>query len=204
MISGSTNGTVDDKEANIDRNTIVDLLEPKGISWKVYQEDYLGSCDKQMKMGLYVRKHNPFISFKNIQTNKSRCEKIVNSNELDKDIKDDNVPQFVFYTPNMKNDAHDTNMTFGSNWLKNFFKSRIHQKAFNKNTLFVITFDEDDGSTTDNKVFTILFGPDFHPSTNKKYDDKQYDHYSLLATIEDNWNLGDLGQQDMYAKKIEI
>jgi phospholipase C len=45
MISGSTEGTKENDESNIDRKTIVDLLEAKGISWKTYQEDYPG---KQM------------------------------------------------------------------------------------------------------------------------------------------------------------
>lgn len=42
MISGSTKGTKEDDESNINRKTIVDLLEAKGISWKTYQEDYPG------------------------------------------------------------------------------------------------------------------------------------------------------------------
>lgn len=54
----------------------------------------------------YARKHNPFISFKNIQSSKSRCAKIVNSKQLDKDIKNNSVPQFVFYTPNVN--RHNT------------------------------------------------------------------------------------------------
>lgn len=43
MISGSTKGTKENDESNIDRKTIVDLLEAKDISWKTYQEDYPGN-----------------------------------------------------------------------------------------------------------------------------------------------------------------
>ncbi|RCH92299.1 hypothetical protein CU097_009720 [Rhizopus azygosporus] len=204
LISGSTKGTNEDDESNINRKTIVDLLEAKGISWKTYQENYPGGCNKEMDIGPYARKHNPFISFQNIQKNKSRCAKIVNSKQLDKDIKSNSVPQFVFYTPNLNNDAHDTNMGYASKWLKKFLTSRINEKAFSENTMFVVTFDEDDGGSDDNKVMTILFGPDFHPSSNKKTDHTKYNHYSLLRTIEDNWNLGDLGQNDKKAKVIKI
>ncbi|KAG1449055.1 hypothetical protein G6F46_010987 [Rhizopus delemar] len=204
MISGSTKGTNEDDESNINRKTIVDLLEAKGISWKTYQEDYPGNCNKKMDIKGYARKHNPFISFKNIQSSKSRCANIVNSKQLDKDIKDNSVPQFVFYTPNIDNDAHDTNMAYGSRWLKKFLSNRINKKAFNKNTMFVVTFDEDDGASDNNKVLTLLFGPDFHPSNKKKKDKTRYNHYSLLRTIEDNWNLGNLGQHDKNAKKIKI
>ncbi|KAI8332587.1 hypothetical protein BC941DRAFT_328022, partial [Chlamydoabsidia padenii] len=101
LISGSTEGTVDDDMVTIDRESIVDLLEKKNISWKTYQQDYPGGCNTQKRIGKYARKHNPFISIKNIQTNHERCAKIVNADELDEDIKNNTVPQFVFYTPNV-------------------------------------------------------------------------------------------------------
>lgn len=204
LISGSTHGTFSDLEVNINRKNIVDLLEAKGISWKTYQEDYPGGCNTDMRVGAYARKHNPFISFKNIQSNATRCSQIVNSIQLDKDIIDQTVPQFVFYTPNIYNDAHDTNLEYASNWLRGFLALRIQQKAFNENTMFVLTFDEDNGASSNNKVFTTLFGPDFHPSTDKKVDNTRYNHYSLLKTIEDNWDLGDLDEHDKKAKPIQI
>jgi phospholipase C len=92
---------VDDDKVTIDRESIIDLLERKNISWKSYQQDYPGGCETKMRIGKYARKHNPFISFKNIQTNPERCAKIVNADELDEDIKNDTVPQYVFYTPNV-------------------------------------------------------------------------------------------------------
>lgn len=102
MISGSTKGTKEDDESNFDRDTIVDLLEKKQILWKTYQEDYPGGCNSHMDIDNYARKHNPFISFKNIRNNKKRCANIVNADQLDKDIKDDKVPQYVYYTPNVR------------------------------------------------------------------------------------------------------
>ena len=80
-------------------------------------------------------------------------------------------------------------MKFGSKWLKKFLSSRIKQKAFNENTMFVLTFDEDDGASDNNKVLTVLFGPDFHPTSKSKTDKTKYTHYSLLKTIEDNVRL---------------
>ena len=106
LISGSTKGTEEDDESNIDRDTIVDLLEKKDISWKTYQEDYPGGCNKKMDIDNYARKHNPFISFKNIQKNKKRCANIVSAKELDKDIDNDTVPQYVFYTPDVSDNQY--------------------------------------------------------------------------------------------------
>ena len=43
MISGSTDGVVLDSNSDIDRKSIVDLLETRDISWKAYQEGYPGT-----------------------------------------------------------------------------------------------------------------------------------------------------------------
>ncbi|KAI8368249.1 phosphoesterase family-domain-containing protein [Radiomyces spectabilis] len=204
MISGSTDGTNEDDESNIKRKTIVDLLEKKDISWTTYQEDYPGHCNKETDIKNYARKHNPFMSFTNISGNKKRCAKIVNSKQLDKDIANNAVPQFAFYTPDLMNDAHDSSMSYASRWFKKFLQKRINNPAFSKNTMFVATFDEDDGGSDDNKVYTVLFGPDFHRSSSKRKDNKRYNHYSLLRTIEDNWDLGDLGQHDKKAVPIKL
>ncbi|KAI9301991.1 phosphoesterase family-domain-containing protein [Cunninghamella echinulata] len=101
LISGSTAGTNENDKSDIKRKNIVDLLEKKNISWKSYQEDYPGHCNKKMDIKDYARKHNPFMSFVNISENKKRCANIVNSKQLDEDIKNNQVPQFVFYTPNV-------------------------------------------------------------------------------------------------------
>lgn len=58
--------------------------------------------------------------------------------------------------------------------------------AFTKNTLFVVTFDEDDSNTDQNRVYTVVFGPDIKWSSTARENDKYYNHYSLLRTIEDN------------------
>lgn len=61
-----------------------------------------GGCNRKMRISGYVRKHNPFISFRNIQNDWRRCSKIVNSIQLDRDIVSDMVPQYVFYTPDVR------------------------------------------------------------------------------------------------------
>ncbi|CAO3621712.1 unnamed protein product [Cunninghamella blakesleeana] len=203
LISGSTAGTKEDDKSDIKRQNIVDLLEKKKITWKSYQEDYPGNCNTKMDIKNYARKHNPFMSFVNISKNKKRCANIVNSKQLDEDIKNNQVPQFVFYTPDLKNDAHDTNIKYASRWFKKYLEKRINNKAFNQKTMFVVTFDEDDGGGN-NKVYTSLFGPDFHPHNTSGKDKKKYNHYSLLRTIEDNWNLGTLKQHDEKATPIDL
>lgn len=64
---GDTFGVADDGDYNLPGPTIVDLLEAKGISWKVYQENLPGTCSLVSVQRPYYRKHNPFISFTSIR-----------------------------------------------------------------------------------------------------------------------------------------
>ncbi|KAF9301339.1 hypothetical protein BG003_002855, partial [Podila horticola] len=168
MISGSTQGCKDDEDHNFKSQNLIDLLEPKGISWKAYQEDYPGDCylgDSSNK--LYRRKHNPFISFTDIATNPARCAKIVNASELDTDLANDALPQFSFFTPNMDNDGHDTSVcpSFAADWLESFIEDKLNNPAFMTNTAILVTFDEDDSHTDSrknhtqkNRIHSILLG----------------------------------------------
>lgn len=55
--------------------------------------------------------------------------------------------------------------------------------------MFVSTWDEAKNYLIPNKIQTVLFGPDFKRSSNSTNDNTEYNHYSLLRTIEDNVSL---------------
>jgi len=66
----------------------------------------------------------------------------------------------------------------------------------------LLAFDEDDKHHGANQVFSLLLG-DAVPesqrnptSQHSKAQKARYNHYSTLATVERNWNLGNLGQHD--------
>jgi len=193
QIGGDYFGIKSDSNHDLPYSNLVDLLESKHISWKAYQEDYPGHCNPAASVGKYYRKHNPFMSFNSIRTNATRCAKIVNSNELDSDLAAGTLPEFSYFTPNIDNDAHNTNIAFAGNWLHKFLSPRLSK--FPNGTLFVITWDEDDYSEH-NQIFTAIWGSMIEPRTK---DHTRYDHFSLLRTIEDNWSLGSLGRHDASA-----
>ncbi|MDD5434650.1 MAG: alkaline phosphatase family protein [Nitrospira sp.] len=101
LTSGST-WNVDNKMITIDGSHIGDLLEAKGKSWKVYAENYPGNCFLKEKRGAYARRHVPFLSYKNIQSNPARCARVVNSSELQADVKNNTLPDFSLYIPDNK------------------------------------------------------------------------------------------------------
>ncbi|KAJ3076243.1 hypothetical protein HDU98_004856 [Podochytrium sp. JEL0797] len=202
MISGSTNGCHNDNNINIKTKSIADLLEAKGLSWKNYAEGYPGGCSLgsgYTTNGLvYRRKHVPFISFNNIQTQATRCAKIVPASQLDQDIASGTLPSYMFYTPDMNNDGHDTNIPTSSAWLQGFLEPLLMNPLF-ANTLFHIVYDESYTSSP-NSIYSLFIGAGIKGAG--VTDSNSYTHYSGLATVEQIFGLGNLGLNDANAKTI--
>src|SRR5438445_4197890 len=60
------------------------------------------SCGNQ----LYERKHNPFISYLDVQSNPARIANIVDFSEFATDLASGNVPDYVWISPDQCNDMH--------------------------------------------------------------------------------------------------
>src|SRR6266702_2235529 len=85
--SGSTNGVTGDGDVNLSVPNIVDQLETHGKTWKAYMQSIFadGNTNKLADSAgnqLYERKHNPFVSYKDIQDSPRRMENIVDLNQL--------------------------------------------------------------------------------------------------------------------------
>lgn len=212
LTSGDTQGVSDDRNHDLDVRNIGDLLEEKGKNWKNYAEDFPGKCFLGERDGAYTRKHTPFISYKKIFTTE-RCGNVVNATQFEKDLKNKTLPDFSFYTPNMDDDAHDTDMAYGERWFAKKFSPLIARPEF-KDVLLIVTFDENECATVghwvtaekraackgdSNQVYTVFYGRGIKAGSSS---DGLYNHYSLLRTIEAGFGLGTLGKQDEKAAVI--
>ncbi|KAF8960675.1 hypothetical protein BGZ46_001528 [Entomortierella lignicola] len=201
-IGGDYYGLNDDSFHAIPANytTVVDLLEPKGLTWKTYQEDMPSVCfsDISSADGLYFRKHNPFIIHDSIAKNATRCQNVVPATQLNIDLNStEPLPNYMFYTPNMMNDGHNTTVKSAAEWLTGFLPPLLNNTKFMNNTLVVLTFDETDTyAIPSNNVLTLLLGDAVKNITNT-IDSTFYTHYSILSTVEHNWDLGNLGRNDI-------
>lgn len=65
-----------------------------------------------------------------------------------------------------------------------------------------VAFDETECYYIPNKVFSVLLGDVTPKSKWGTTDGTRYDHYSMLATLEDNWDLGNLGLNDVHATRF--
>ena len=198
MISGNTHGILTNIDANLDKLHLGDLLEDAGLSWKAYAEGYPGNGFLGSKSGRFVRKHVPFLSFKSVQSSPQRLARVVDAWEFAKDQKYNTLPSFSMVIPDQDNNGHDTNVARASYSMSTFLSPMINDPEIMKDTLLVVTFDEDDGSDG-NKVYTVFLGAGVKVNSTSKQD---YNHYSLLRTIEEIYKLGNLGEKDRDAKII--
>lgn len=185
----------------INSQSLPDLIETSGRTWKTYQEDMPSPCFVG-NSGKYQQKHNPFVYFDSIRFNKTRCEQnVVPMTALQVDIKADMLPNFIFITLNICNDAHDCNLDIPDEWLTDQINLLVPAlDKTNQSYLVIITFDE--GVKSDSccglpqnvggKITTILLSSQVKSGFQ---DNTPYSQYSLLKTIAASWGLPTLAMQ---------
>lgn len=96
-------------------------------------------------------------------------------------------------------DGHDSSLATAGTWSRNFLTPLLSNENFNTDkTLIILTFDE--GTTTGtNQVYAVLLGGAVSSAKVGTKDNTAYNHYSLLKTVETNWDLGNLGENDVDA-----
>jgi phosphatidylinositol-3-phosphatase len=200
LIGGDTFGIDQDcNDCFIDATSLPDLIEASGRSWKTYQEDMPGPCylgDAE----LYAQKHNPFVYFDPIRLDKERCERsVVPLTELETDIQSGTLPNFIFISPNLCNDAHDCSLDVADQWLGNRIAQLVPAlDSTGYPYLIALVFDEGkrDRSIlrffkkTGGRIPTVFISPQ---GKNAFQDNTPYTHYSLLKTIAESWGLAYLG-----------
>ena len=133
------------------------------------------------------------------------------------------TPNYSFITPNLCNDGHDARCADGetgglagiNRFLEKWVPVIIRSPAFRQDGLLIITFDESDGAAPDafdaccneqplstdpnqpgfrgpggGRIGAVLLSPYIRPGT---VSEVPYNHYSLLRTVEDIFDLGHLG-----------
>lgn len=206
-----------DKQVNFPNNaehkTIADRLIASGLDFKQYAEELPDeTCPWAFsgqhvadKRGNYVRRHVPFLSFREVQ--EKWCDRVirVDSGKADNFFVQDakkGLVAYSFYTPNMNHDGHDTNAAVAAQWVKNFLDGTFPEKL-RQGTLVVVTFDES-GGNGDNRIYTLFLGDMVKEARQQdpKALAKRYTHYSVLRTIEDNFGLEPLTANDRAAEPI--
>ncbi len=194
LFSGSTQGITDDKQRAVDAPHLVDQLETKQKTWKIYEQNFPSPCFTDMSAsggvdgdGKYLRRHNPAISFSNISDSPARCANIVDFSRFDPAAAD-----FEMIVANACNDMHDCSVSDGDSFLQQFVTGIVNSDAWKNGGVLFVTWDE--GKTNKGgggQVATLVISPRVPAGFQSSVP---HNHYSLLRTIQDAWGLGCLSQ----------
>ena len=170
----------------------------------------------------YAARHNPFVYFSSITGSPSCAANDIDLAALPNDLASvAATPSVSFITPNLCHDGHDSPCVDGEpgglvsadSWLKQWVPTITGSPAFKQDGVLVITFDESDGPQSDasaccgegpgpnapmpgitglggGRVGALVLSPFTAAGT---WSTTPYNHYSLLASIEDLFHLPYLG-----------
>jgi phospholipase C len=182
LSSGQTWGVQDDNYHVLPRGGIGDQLTAAGVSWRAYMEGMTAGGCTTSQYPYYLR-HNPFAYYG------GDCPgNVVPLTSMAADLSSSKAPMFSWISPEGCHDTHDCELAVGDDWLRQTVGMITQSKAWSNNGVLFITWDEDDGAT-DNQVLSLVIAP--HRS--HKVSQQPYNHYSLLATMEDMLRVGRLG-----------
>ncbi|MBV9488710.1 MAG: acid phosphatase [Verrucomicrobia bacterium] len=161
--------------------------------------------------GQYVRKHNPWVNWQSDDAPannhlQASVNKAFESWSISVDRSFSELPTVSFVIPNEVNDMHDgmtgtdpERITTADTWLKDHLDAYI-QWARTHNSLFILTWDENDPETAQadtnrpvpeqNQIPTIMVGSRLKPGTT---DNERITHHNVLRTIEDMYGLAHAG-----------
>ena len=176
----------------------------------------------------YASRHDPFVYFRSITSHPAYCRShVVPLRALTTDLAATaTTPNLSYITPDLCSDGHDRPCADGrpgglasvNAWMKRWVPVILHSPAFRQDGMLVITTDEADGVPQDasaccgegagpnasrpgirgpggGRVGALVISPYAAPGTTSSHP---YNHYSLLATIEDLLGVGRLG----YARTV--
>ncbi len=170
----------------------------------------------------YAARHDPFVYFRSITDSPACAERVVGLPALRTDLEQTaTTPNLSYITPNLCHDGHDRPCVDGQpgglasvdTWLRTWVPRILASPAFRRDGVLVITADESDSPTSDataccgegpgpnaprpgivglggGRVGALVLSRWTRPGTSSG---TPYNHYSLLASVEDVFGLGHLG-----------
>jgi hypothetical protein len=177
LFSGSTQGRVDDSCIGVQSLATPNLgseLLAAGKTWTSYNESLPSQGSTVCSKGEYAQKHNPWFGFKNVPLNTADTFAQFPTDYT-------KLPKESFVIPNLCDDMHDCSISTGDTWVKNNLGAYASW-AQTHNSLLLVTFDEDDSSTTANQIPTLVYGQHVIPGSTAT---ATYNHYNVLRTLED-------------------
>ncbi len=189
LFSGSTQGVTSNNlpsglpftTPNLGRQLLNASYTFMGYSESMPNAGYTGEIS-----GAYARKHNPWVNWQDSPTNGIPAALNETYSAFPNSSNYALLPDLSIVVPNQDNDMHNgtypTRVTIGDTWIQNNMDAYI-QWAKTHNSLFILTFDEDDFS--DQHIVTLFIGP----MVKKGSYSTVINHYNMLGLMEDMFSL---------------
>jgi phosphatidylinositol-3-phosphatase len=220
--------------------TIAGQLQNAGLTWRDYNESMgadparepsecahpgigmLDNTQRATSTDEYATRHNPFVYFHSVIDDTSLCDgHVVGLDPLLRNLRTaSETPNYVFITPDLCSDGHDSPCKNGDagglvqadSFLRRWVPRITHSPAFlEQNGLLMVLFDE--AGTSDARsccgeiagpgsplpgitgsgggdTGAVLLSPCVAPGTVSR---TSYNHYSMLRSVEDLFGLSHLG-----------
>lgn len=159
---------------------LASALIDKGLSFVSYSESMPQPGFEGCIYGAYYRKHNPLANW--------REHAALNQPFTAFPQDYGRLPTVSMVMPDQRNDMHDGSIAQGDAWLKSNIESYA-QWAMTHNSLLIVTWDEDDGSSN-NRVATLFVGPMVKPGSSAQ----RINHYTVLRMISEMYGLPYVGE----------
>ncbi|WP_191497060.1 alkaline phosphatase family protein [Mycobacterium simulans] len=153
-----------------------------GYTFVGYSEDLPAVGSTVCAAGKYGRKHVPWVNFSNVPPAAS-----VPFSAFPTPDNYASLPTVAFVIPNAANNMHDGSIAAGDAWLNRELAAYANWAKAN-NSLLIVTWDEDDGSSR-NQIPTVFYGAHVQPGTYTE----QINHYNVLSTLEQMYGLPKTG-----------
>ncbi len=184
LFAGSTFGLAKDTcpvDAGNAPNLASELLAA-GYTFMGYAEGLPAVGSTACGAGKYARKHVPWANFTNVPATNS-----VPFSAFPGPGSYASLPTVSFVIPNNDDNMHDGSIAQGDAWLNRQLSAYANWAVAN-NSLLIVTWDEDDGSSR-NQIPTVFYGAHVQPGTYSE----QISHYNVLSTLQQMYRLAKTG-----------
>jgi acid phosphatase len=184
-----------------------DELDVAGIPWRQYAESMGGPCNPSMDAGsLFAPNHVPFLYYDDVFGNSGRCmQRVRDYADFAADVTAGSI-RFSLVAPNLCHDMHGScagdAVKQGDQWLAAQVPLLLATPGFasgGSDVLFIVGDEQADVVGSAPVPFVVV-----SPLAKRGSTDGTYDHYSLLATIEDGLGVPRLGQAEGYATIADV
>src|SRR5881296_4220042 len=188
LLAGYTYGVKDGYGDLTAANLVADRFAPAGLTWQAY-------CESGCPRG---NDHFPFTSFADTRASANVfASSSVSTSTFSAAANSASPPNFLWYTPTDNHNMHDNSVSSGDSYLKKFLVGNGTVLTPAPGSILASSLF----ANSQYRTLLYLWWDEYDPSPNVEYgsmirkgytSSANYDEFSSLRMMENNWNLGTL------------